>query len=328
MQNQQKMRKEYLYMALMCIGITMLIIILIIVGGCEPRTTEGGAGESVSVPEKDASSQTPVQDASRPGEDQSDIEISLPKEYITIQYPTESKNSGILALTNAEYMILSQQAPSGLANIYANKNEHYGLSGNSLVLNLDAIKALNKMIKAFEESKGENNLIVFEAYTNNNSVWENPVKLDLSNGYTVNFSTWPPDEDGEAIGTGKYIWMVDNCSRFGYIVRYPAEKTSFTKVSGSGSERIYRYVGYEHAAYMAQWHLCLEQYIDAVRNATFEEPIVISYEDSVGDQKTCFVYYIAASDGDMTDLKIRGGEETVYSISGDGSSGFIVACYE
>ena len=328
MQNQQKMRKEYLYTALMCIGITVLIIILIIVGGCEPRPAEGGEEGTVSVPEKDTSSQAPAQDVSQPGEDQSDIEISLPKEHVTIQYPTADKMTGILALTNAEYMSTITEEPKGLARIFSNKNDHYGLSGNSLQLNLDAIKALNQMIEAFEESKGENNLIVDEAYIAGASLVSSPVKKDLSNGYTVNFSIWPPDEDEEALGTGKYIWLVDNCNRFGYVLRFPSEKQAYTGVSGSGTARIYRFVGYEHAAYMSKYHLCLEEYIDAVRNATFDAPLTIAYKDASGDEKACYVYYIAASAGEMTELKIRGGEDAKYSISGDGSSGFIVTCYE
>lgn len=329
MQNQQnKMRKEYLYTAFMCIGITVLIILLIVVGGCEPQKSETESKESESASQSSTSTESHAGEASKPDDEQSKVEITLPGGYQLVEYPSIGKMTGLLALTDVNYMSTIEVEPNGLANISENKSDSYGLSGYSLRLNEDAIKALNKMIESFEASKGENNLIVNEAYIHGSSLVDSPVRKDLSNGYTVNFSIWPPDEDDEDIGSGKYIWLVDNCTRFGYILRYPAEKQSFTQVTGYGTARVYRYVGYEHAAYMSQWHLCLEQYIDAVRNSTFDEPIVVSYKDASGDQKTCFVYYIPASEGEFTQLKIRGGEDTEYTVSGDGSTGFIITCYE
>ena len=250
---QQKMRKEYLYTAFMCIGVTVLIIVLIIAGGCEPRSPQSESVDAGSVSKNETSAEDSTQGSVVSDDEQSEVDISLPESYLTIEYPTLGKMTGILALTDVGYMSSYEQEPDGLVKIFNNKNDHYGLSGNSLRLNEDAIKALNKMIEAFEMSKGENNLIVNEAYIPGSSLVDTPVRKDLSNGYTVNFSIWPPDEDGEAIGTGKYIWLVDNCSRYGYILRYPSEKSSFTQVTSSGSARIYRYVGYEHASYMSQW---------------------------------------------------------------------------
>ncbi len=330
MQNQtQKMRKEYLYTALMCIGITLLIVILIIAGGCEPQTKDssGGDGDGSST----ASPSGTTSNEGSKSESQGNIDISVPEgpvEFITVKYPSAQKMTGILALTDPDYMATVTEEPSELKNIAKLMNGLYGLSGYNLCLNEDAIKALNELIEAFEESKGENNLIVHEAYVAGASLTDSPFRKDLSNGNTVYFSIFPRDEDGESIGNGKYVWLVDNCNRFGYIARYPSEKAAITQVTGSESGKIYRYVGYEHAAYMAEWHLCLEEYIDAVRNATFDEPLAISYKNESGDQKTCKVYYIPAADGEETELKIRGGEGAEYSVSGDGSRGFIITCYE
>ncbi|MBQ1254468.1 MAG: hypothetical protein IIX91_01650 [Clostridia bacterium] len=141
------------------------------------------------------------------------------------------------------------------------------------------------------------------------------------------FSLYPADKDGDNIGTGKFLWLVDNCNRFGFILRYPSLKSSVTQVSGYGSGRVYRYVGYEHAAYMAKYHLCLEEYLDAVRPYTAEAPLAVEYTDASGDARKCWVYYVPAGEGETTSITIRGGEDTVYSVSGNGSDGFIVTCY-
>ena len=59
------------------------------------------------------------------------------------------------------------------------------------------------------------------------------------------------------------VWLHNNSSRYGYIVRYPRDKTEVTRI-------IYepwhlRYVGVPHARYMQEHNLCLEEYIDHVK---------------------------------------------------------------
>jgi D-alanyl-D-alanine carboxypeptidase len=54
-------------------------------------------------------------------------------------------------------------------------------------------------------------------------------------------------------------WIAENCQRFGFILRYPSDKTDVTQI-------IYepwhlRYVGVPHAAFMKELNLCLEEYI-------------------------------------------------------------------
>jgi D-alanyl-D-alanine carboxypeptidase len=55
-------------------------------------------------------------------------------------------------------------------------------------------------------------------------------------------------------------WLAENCQRFGFVVRYPYDKTEITKI-------IYepwhlRYIGVPHAAIMKEENLCLEEYYD------------------------------------------------------------------
>ncbi len=55
-------------------------------------------------------------------------------------------------------------------------------------------------------------------------------------------------------------WLAENCQRFGFVIRYPQDKTEITQI-------IYepwhiRYVGVPHAAFMKEKNLCLEEYMD------------------------------------------------------------------
>ncbi len=307
-----KIRSEYLFAALMCIAVALFIVILIVCSSC--RADQAGT-ENTSVAE---SSFVSDELTSEPSEEE-----SKPAVFQTIEVSSSEKARGLLAVTNLPAE--GDEAPSGLKNISSDKNDTYGLSNYSLQLQPEAINALNRLTEAFEAAKGENNLIVDKAYTDVTKLEDQMVEVDLTTGYALMFSVWPVDPNGDYIGSGKFVWLVDNCNDFGYILRYPSEKSSSTRVSGNS--RLYRYVGYEHAAYMGTYHLCLEEYLDAIRAYTPEQPLEISYTDSAGDEKVCEVYYVAASDGATTSVPVRGGEGTVYKVSGNGTDGFVITCY-
>ena len=55
-------------------------------------------------------------------------------------------------------------------------------------------------------------------------------------------------------------WMAENCARFGFILRYPADKEDVTKINYEPWHL--RYVGVEVAAYIMDNGLCLEEFYD------------------------------------------------------------------
>lgn len=57
-----------------------------------------------------------------------------------------------------------------------------------------------------------------------------------------------------------YAWLQENSWRYGFILRYPPDKTSITGVSGE--EWHYRYVGVEAATEIHENALCLEEYLE------------------------------------------------------------------
>ncbi len=121
-------------------------------------------------------------------------------------------------------------------------------------------------------------------------------------------------------GSGKYTWIVQNAWKYGFIERYPEDKTQITKVKYTPSH--YRYVGKPHAEIMYKNNLCLEEYIDFLKKYSFEKPY--SFESADGD---CYaIYYSAVSTEKTTNCPIpldNDDQEYEYEISGDTSSGFI-----
>ena len=61
--------------------------------------------------------------------------------------------------------------------------------------------------------------------------------------------------------TATYRWLIENCWRYGFILRYPTAKTETTGIIYEPWH--YRYVGQEAAAEIYQQGVCLEEYIAA-----------------------------------------------------------------
>jgi len=61
-----------------------------------------------------------------------------------------------------------------------------------------------------------------------------------------------------------YTWLAENAHRYGFINRYPSDKTGITGISNEPWH--YRYVGREAAEKMKERGVCLEEYIEEMGN--------------------------------------------------------------
>lgn len=60
--------------------------------------------------------------------------------------------------------------------------------------------------------------------------------------------------------TAQFRWLMENAENYGFILRYPADKTTQTGIMYEPWH--FRYVGVEHAKEINRLGLCLEEYID------------------------------------------------------------------
>ncbi|MBQ7295127.1 MAG: M15 family metallopeptidase [Clostridia bacterium] len=74
------------------------------------------------------------------------------------------------------------------------------------------------------------------------------IAVDINPDYSVS--------DGE----GVYDWLRDNAHKYGFIKRYPEDKTEITGIINEPWH--YRYVGKKAATYMYENNLCLEEYVE------------------------------------------------------------------
>ncbi len=133
-------------------------------------------------------------------------------------------------------------------------------------------------------------------------------------GYCVDLSLIGGDYDGSGI----YSWINEHCYEYGFVLRYPEEKTPVTEIQYEPWH--YRYVGAPHAFFMTSGRLCLEEYMQLLKVYPYDgEHLVITDSDG----KIYEVYYVAAStDFNTTMVPVPAGLS--YEVSGNNSDGFIV----
>lgn len=61
-----------------------------------------------------------------------------------------------------------------------------------------------------------------------------------------------------------YFWLLEHAGEYGFILRYPKEKEDVTKIMFEPWH--FRYVGPEHAKKMNELGMCLEEYVEYLKN--------------------------------------------------------------
>ena len=313
---KKPLRTEYIAMALLCVLIAVFVVILIVVSSYK----NSNGNESSELVSDDISGQTSSESSEMI--DESSEEESR-NTVGTIQVASSGKNEGLLALSKASDGSTAVAAPSDLVRL-STVNSEVRLSGTSVEMRKEAAEAFSSLYNAFATAKGKTNIMVDKGYVSYDMLTDKKSQLDLMWGNSLILSVYPADTDGDTLGSGKFAWIPDNCTSYGFIQRYPAEKADITGVEGN--QRVYRYVGYAHAAYMGKYHLCLEEYLSQIKNTSIDNPIEFSYNNSVGDEIQCSVYYCAASAENTSKVTVPEGAN--YAISGNGTDGFIVTIYK
>ena len=85
-------------------------------------------------------------------------------------------------------------------------------------------------------------------------IWK-VVEIEHELGLSVDINAESSGASQDAV----YEWLDENAYKYGFIKRYPADKTDITGIDNEPWH--YRYVGYEAAKEMKEQNLCLEEYL-------------------------------------------------------------------
>jgi D-alanyl-D-alanine carboxypeptidase len=221
---------------------------------------------------------------------------------------TDHPFTGAVENTDGVYTYLFDD--SGNQIMYATSTQLSGDSG--------ALESFRKMGMAFCEQTNLNTVMVSKLLDSSDNTSESAtgfcVDLQL---YDSVQGTYP-----EFTGEDEYAWFAENCSDYGYILRYSADKAEATGNEGEANH--FRYVGEPYSQYMAENDLCLEEFLEDVKRYTFESPLSYLTEDGTGYA----VYYVEAeTTGSTTNIPLPLNDENLrytYDISGNNVDGYVI----
>lgn len=267
-------------------------------------------------------------------------ESNLPAGYRVVTVLNEDIYKGPQILVNYRYQ--SMIDGENLVNIYDNASKSVGVKDDDMFINESIVDPINSFFDDFEKAKGKTSILISSSYRSkadqtqiyNDSVKETgasstayyvaiPGFSEHQTGYC--FDTAAYNDDGEMVeldGEGDFSWLVENCYKYGLILRYPDDKTNIT---GIGYEAWhFRYVGIPHATFINQQKICLEEYIEGIKDYTFENGGL--FIDGGKDSGKWVVYYMHKLDAfNNTDIPVpTDSAKCPYTISGNNIDGFIV----
>lgn len=173
-------------------------------------------------------------------------------------------NRSIL-LVNEEHTLSPDYVPQNLVNLYE-KRHSFRLSRSDIELTDETYVAAQEMFAA-AEAEGVNGFYITSGYRSYERQAE--VYAESEDGYaqkpgcSEHQTGLAFDVTAENVGgfetTKQYTWIQANAHKYGFIQRYPANKSKITGISYEPWH--YRYVGVEAATYMHSNNLTLEEYL-------------------------------------------------------------------
>lgn len=306
-------------------ALAVFIVLLILLVSC-CKSCGGDDNDS-----KDTSSIVPTD--TKEGESGDDSNNEQTSGISSENYSTETKIpddifKGSLVLVNNQhaYSFPASEEDNKIVTVHDHKSDSYKVSDYDTSLNTEAINALNKLMDNFYDQKGNTDAMVIGAYRTKESQDEkyNSGISDIKGGYSdyhtglsFDLGIFPEGESSYYyIAEGDYAWIAENCAKYGFIIRYPKDKEDKTGTEAKSYQ--FRYVGIPHAIYMQENNMCLEEYIEFIKNYTYDS----DHLKVAGPDKNYEVYYFPADVSANTEVSVP--TDKTYEISGNNIDGFIV----
>lgn len=274
----------------------------------------------------------PIDEPNDPEQSDEPDEPDVPETplFTTENYPSAAIHEGPLVLVNATHVYTFPATNSHLVTIYQelissqNYGKYFSPVSSQLMMDRTAYQAMNKMLTAFSEQSGLGNaIVVADAYRSyeQQAAKNSSTAAGYSDHHTGLSCTLNVAGGNEIKNTAPYDWIYQNCHKYGFVVRYPADKTAFTGVGNY--EECFRYVGAAHAYVMKTTNMCLEEYLTSLRSYTKDAPLKVTIEDASAQAGgAVYEIYYVASVGAETAVPVP--TDATYTVSGDNEGGFIV----
>jgi len=260
--------------------------------------------------------------------DESASEITVSSEDPSIHMDDSDIYHGSLILVNQDHRYEIPETEDFIA-VSGVKTPSYKVADTEMVLSSSIIEPLNEMMDAFYAETGNDMVTIrsaFRSYELQQNTFNEYVLLvgrieatrwaslpGYSEHHTGLAFDFGIDADGEVksfTNVGANTWFVRNSWRYGFILRFPSDKTSITKTAYEPWH--FRYVGKPHSYIIFINNWCFEEYIEVLMGYSRDEPYTATYEDSYYE-----IYY-------TQDTEIDIPPDREIDISGNNIDGYIV----
>lgn len=239
----------------------------------------------------------------------------------SIQTTTITKEQiyqGNLLLINSKYPVRQESVKSDIVNL-SKHNElvnGYGLLDKNIYLSKEIAQKFSEMVNDAEK-EGVNHFLIdsgYRTFSEQNKLYEEMgPSYALPAGYSEHNSGLSLDVGSsltkmERAPEGK--WLKENAWKYGFILRYPKDKTDVTGIQDEPWH--IRYVGFPHSMIMHEKNLALEEYLDYLKEKK-------EISTTINGKKYTITYYPVSQ---RKTIKVQVNHD--YEISGNNMDGVIV----
>ena len=304
-----------------CAVLLLSVCVLLILVKCAPKKEEKGRDGGA------ASSAAHSRDADTTAAPE---KPKLPDGWVYSELGTYGIKHGTLVLVNADHAFDPSDVTT--VSVWENKTGSYLVKDVYTSLDPLVMDRLNEWMDAFAVESGRTDVNVvagYRSYDDQQALYDNAVQTkgqahadrylalpghsEHHTGLALDLSIYDTEAgtSRDFTGTGEYAWAKEHAWEFGFIQRYPEEKSGLTGIDYESWH--YRYVGRAHAFCMREHDLCLEEYIDFLRGYPFDgEHLLVD----CGEER----YEIWYCPGTTAVVP----EEGLYTVSGNNADGLIV----
>lgn len=197
--------------------------------------------------------------------------VTSPGKELAIKVTKDQIYKGNLVLINQEYPVHQAGMQTDVLNLTQHKEliQGFGLLDNTIRLSQSVVQSFATMVSAAEQD-GVRHFMINSGYRDNKEqsqlYKEMGANYALPAGHSEHNLGLALDigsTQGDMNHTPEGDWLERNAAAYGFILRYPKDKTAITGIQYEPWH--FRYVGIPHSVIMQQKNLSLEQYLEYLK---------------------------------------------------------------
>ncbi len=308
-------KRHYKYKNIAACLAVCLLLILALTSSCSNKALSRAK----------AAPQTKTVNSSAVKKESKDDEKKITENYRYEKLDNKLISSGDLVLVNSDHKFEGTVGETDTLYQYLfNDNGMQVMYASTTVLEADkmALEAINGLVSEYYASTSDGTVMIYS--TMDTPDGSAPEFDECATGLTFDLLTYDQATGSYPTftGEGTYSWITANAWKYGLVLRYPADKTD--KTGNAFVSNHFRYLGVPHTEIMSQNGLCLEEYLEFIKDYSFEKPYSVLSEDG----NSYSVYYVKQGKDRTTKVPVpqdASGNDYSYEISGNNYDGFVVA---